>query len=117
MDPRACLLELCHDELPFAHLRPPDPGSTRPLGSPVPRSVSRVERPAWRSSADDPAKVPTLVLAGQMDPDISQPVLDEAITALDPGFLVTFDGLGSNVLRRECGREIQRLGLKTPAAT
>jgi hypothetical protein len=54
------------------------------------------------------------VLVGQLDPDISQPVLEEAMAGLDRGFLVTFDGLGSNVLRRECAREIQKAWIEDP---
>ncbi len=107
--------ELCHDELPFAHPAAAGPGFHEAFGDHPFLDLCRV----WSVPPGDPprvirAKVPTLVLVGQMDPDISQPVLEEAIAALDPGFLVTFDGLGSNVLRRECGREIQRAWTEDP---
>jgi hypothetical protein len=107
--------ELCHDELPFAHPAAAGPGFDEAFGDHPFLDLCRV----WSVPPGDPprvirAKVPTLVLVGQMDPDISQPVLEEAIAALDPGFLVTFDGLGSNVLRRECGREIQKAWIEDP---
>jgi len=107
--------ELCHDELPFAQPAAHGPGFDEAFGDHPYLDLCRV----WSVPPGDPprvirAKVPTLVLVGQMDPDISQPVLEEAIAALDPGFLVTFDGLGSNVLRRECGREIQKAWIEDP---
>jgi pimeloyl-ACP methyl ester carboxylesterase len=107
--------ELCHDELPFAHPAAAGPGFHQAFGDYPFLDLCRV----WSVPPGDPprvirAKVPTLVLVGQMDPDISQPELEEAMDALDPGFLVTFDGLGSNVLRRECGREIQKAWIEHP---
>jgi pimeloyl-ACP methyl ester carboxylesterase len=107
--------ELCHDELPFAHPAAARPGFREAFGDHPFLDLCRV----WNVPPGDPpqvirALVPTLVLVGQMDPDISQPVLEEAVAALDPGFLVTFDGLGSNVLRRECGREIQNAWIEDP---
>jgi pimeloyl-ACP methyl ester carboxylesterase len=107
--------ELCHDELSFAHPAAAGPGFHEAFGDHPFLDLCRV----WRVPPGDPprvirAKVPTLVLVGQLDPDISQAVLEEAIAALDPGFLVTFDGLGSNVLRRECAREIQEAWIEDP---
>jgi pimeloyl-ACP methyl ester carboxylesterase len=107
--------ELCHDELPFAHPAAAGPGFHEAFGDHPFLDLCRV----WNVPPGDPprvtrAKVPTLVLAGQLDPDISQPVLEDAVAALDPGFLVTFDGLGSNVLRRDCAREIQKAWIEDP---
>jgi pimeloyl-ACP methyl ester carboxylesterase len=107
--------ELCHDELPFANPAAAGPGFDEAFGNHPFVDLCRV----WSVEPGDPprvsrATVPTLVLVGQMDPDITQPVLEEAMAALDPGFLVTFDGLGSNVMRRECGREIQEAWIEDP---
>jgi pimeloyl-ACP methyl ester carboxylesterase len=107
--------ELCHDELPLAHPAAAGPGFEEAFGDHPFLDLCRV----WNVPPGDPprvtrAKVPTLVLVGQLDPDISQPVLEEAIAALDPGFLVTFNGLGSNVLGRECGREIRKAWIENP---
>jgi pimeloyl-ACP methyl ester carboxylesterase len=107
--------ELCHDELPFAHPAAAGPGFHEAFGDHPFLDLCRV----WNVPPGNPpqvtrAQVPTLVLAGQLDPDISQPVLEEAVAALDPGFLVTFDSLGSNVLRRECAREIQEAWIENP---
>jgi pimeloyl-ACP methyl ester carboxylesterase len=107
--------ELCHDELPFAHPAAAGPGFHEAFGDHPFVDLCRV----WSVPPGDPprvtgSKIPTLVLVGQMDPDISQPVLEKAMAGLGRGFLVTFDGLGSNVLRGECGREIQKAWIEDP---
>jgi pimeloyl-ACP methyl ester carboxylesterase len=107
--------ELCHDELPFAHPAAAGPGFDTAFGDHPFLDLCRV----WSVAPGHPprvirSKVPTLALVGQMNPNISQPVLEEAMAGLDPGFLVTFDGLGSNVLGRECGREIRNGWIEHP---
>ena len=117
MDPRACLLRALPRRIA---LRPPCGRRTR-----VPRGLG--DHPfldlcrVWNVPPGDPprmirAKVPTLVLAGQMDPDISQPVLDEAITALDPGFLVTSMASARTYCAENAAVRFKRLGLKTPCS-
>jgi pimeloyl-ACP methyl ester carboxylesterase len=107
--------ELCHDELPFADPAAAGPGFDEAFGEHPFLDLCRV----WSVPPGDPprmirSKVPTLVLVGQMDPNISQPVLEEAMAGLDRGFLVMFDGLGLNVLGRECGREIRQAWIEQP---
>jgi pimeloyl-ACP methyl ester carboxylesterase len=107
--------ELCHDELPFAHPAAAEPGFDRAFGDHPFLDLCSV----WRVPPGDPPRVirsavPTLVLVGQMDPHISQPVVEEAMAGLDRGFLVTFDGLGSNMLARDCPREIRNAWIEQP---
>ena len=106
--------ELCHDELPFADPAATGPGFVQAFGDHPFLELCGV----WRVPPGDPprvirSKVPTLVLAGHMDPTISQSVLAEAMATLDRGFLVTF-ALGSNVLSRDCPREIRNAWIEHP---
>jgi pimeloyl-ACP methyl ester carboxylesterase len=107
--------ELCHDELPFANpVAAAEPGFDQALVDHPFLDLCR----AWRVPPGDPPRVirsnvPTLVLTGQMDPTISQSVLEEAVAELDRGFLVTF-ALGSNVLSRDCPREIRNAWIEHP---
>jgi pimeloyl-ACP methyl ester carboxylesterase len=107
--------ELCHDELPFVDPGAGEPGFDQAFGDHPFRDLCRV----WSVPSGDPPRVirsdvPTLVFAGQMDPNISQSVLEEAMAALDRGVLVTFPSLGANTLARDCPREIRNAWIEQP---
>ncbi len=107
--------ELCHDELPFARPAAAEPGFDQAFGDHPFLDLCR----AWKVSPGDPPRairsnVPTLVLVGQMDPTISRPALEESMAGLDRGFLVTFPTLGSNMLARDCPREIRNSWIEQP---
>jgi pimeloyl-ACP methyl ester carboxylesterase len=107
--------ELCHDELPFAHPAEAESGFDQAFGDHPFLDLCRV----WSVPPGDPPRlirsnVPTLVLVGQMDPTISQSVLEESMVGLERGFRVMFPRLGANTLARDCPREIRNAWIEQP---
>ncbi len=62
----------------------------------------------------DTNTIPTLVMAGALDPVTPPPLAEEVYTALNKAYLYTLDGQGHGVTTDGCGKEIMRQFIDNP---
>ena len=113
----------CHDAQPFDRERYLDAVRAHPLVAPYTGPVADYDVCAFWDSGHAPPRffepvastLPTLLLAGEMDPITPAEWAEEAVKGFPNGYLLEFAGIGHSVIDSDtCGVEVARRFLAEP---